>query len=75
MAEAKAKKPNFFKKIGKFFSDVVREMKKIVWTIRTQTLNNTLAVFVIVVISAVVIVALDLAFGGILELLINLIAG
>ena len=62
MAEAKAKKPNFFKKIGKFFSDVV-------------TVNNTLAVTVIVVICAVVIVALDLAFGGILELLINLIAG
>lgn len=75
MAEAKAKKPNFFKKIGKFFSDVVSEMKKIVWPSRKQTLNNTLAVVVIVVISAVVIVALDLAFGGILELLVNLIAG
>lgn len=75
MAEAKAKKPNFFKKIGKFFSDVVSEMKKIVWPSRKQTLNNTLAVTVIVVLCAVVIVALDLAFGGILELLINLIAG
>ena len=75
MAEAKAKKPNFFKKVGKFFSDVVSEMKKIVWPSKKQTINNTLAVTVIVVISAVVIVVLDLVFGGILELLINLIAG
>ena len=75
MAEAKAKKPNFFKKIGKFFSDVVSEMKKIVWPSKQQPINNTLAVTVIVVISAVVIVVLDLVFGGILELLINLIAG
>ena len=75
MAEAKAKKPNFFKKIGKFFSDVVSEMKKIVWPSRKQPLKTTLGVTVIVVLCALVIVALDLAFGGILELLINLIAG
>ena len=46
MAEAKAKKPNIFKRIGKFFTDVVSEMKKIVWPSKKQTLNNTLAVVV-----------------------------
>ncbi len=75
MAEAKAKKPNIFKRIGKFFTDVVSEMKKIVWPSKKQTLNNTLAVVVIVVVAAVVIVLLDLAFGKLLELLISLIAG
>ena len=74
MAEAKAKKPNIFKRIGKFFTDVVSEMKKIVWPSKKQTLNNT-AVVVIVVVAAVVIVLLDLAFGKLLELLISLIAG
>ncbi len=75
MAEAKAKKPNVFKKIGKFFTDIVAEMKKITWPSWKQTLNNTGAVAVIVVIAAIVIVVLDLAFGGILDLLIGLIAG
>ncbi len=74
MAEAKAKKPNVFKRIGKFFSDLVSEMKKIVWPSRKQTLNNTLAVLVIVVIAAVVIILLDLVFGWLLELLFSLLA-
>ncbi len=74
MAEAKAKKPNVFKRIGKFFSDLISEMKKIVWPSRKQTVNNTLAVLAIVVIAAVVIVVLDLAFGWVLELLLGLVA-
>ncbi len=74
MAEAKAKKPNVFKRIGKFFTDLVSEMKKIVWPSRKQTLNNTLAVVVIVLVAALVIVLLDLAFGMLLELLLSLIA-
>lgn len=75
MAEAKAKKPNVFKRIGKFFTDLVSEMKKIVWPSRKQTLNNTLAVVVIVLIAAVVLVGLDLLFGWLLDLLIRLITG
>ncbi|MBQ8612172.1 MAG: preprotein translocase subunit SecE [Oscillospiraceae bacterium] len=75
MAEAKAKKPNFFKKIGKFFSNIISEMKKVTWPSAKTTLNHTGAVAVIVLIAAVVIVLLDLAFGGALDLLIGLIAG
>ncbi len=75
MADAKAKKPNVFKRIGKFFTDLVSEMKKIVWPSRKQTLNNTLAVVVIVLIAAVVLVGLDLLFGWLLDLLIRLITG
>lgn len=75
MAEAKAKKPNVFKRIGKFFTDLVSEMKKIVWPSRKQTLNNTLAVVVIVLAAAVVLVGLDLLFGWLLDLLIRLITG
>lgn len=70
MAEAKAKKPNVFKQIGKFFSDLVSEMKKIVWPSKKQTWNNTLAVLVIVLVSAVLIVALDLLFGWLLGLIV-----
>lgn len=73
MAEAKAKKPNIFKRIGKFFTDLVSEMKKIVWPSKKQTLNNTLAVLVIVVVAALVIVGLDIVFAKVLELLISLL--
>lgn len=73
MAEAKAKKPNIFKRIGKFFTDLVSEMKKIVWPSKKQTLNNTLAVLVIVVVAALVIVGMDIVFAKVLELLISLL--
>ena len=50
-------------------------MKKVTWPSAKTTLNHTGAVAVIVLIAAVVIVLLDLAFGGALDLLIGLIAG
>ncbi len=71
---AEAKKPNVFKSIGKFFSDTVSEMKKIVWPSWKQVWNNTVAVVVIVVVAAVAVVLLDMLFGWLLELLIGLLA-
>ena len=73
MAEAKAKKFNFFKRIGKFFTDLISETKKIVWPGKKQVLNNTVATVVIVLIAAIVIVLLDMLFGWIMKLLIGLI--
>lgn len=70
MAEAKAKKPNVFKRIGKFFTDLFSEMKKIVWPSKKQTWNNTVAVLVIVLVAAVLVVGLDLLFGWLLGLIV-----
>ena len=62
-----AKVKNFFGRITKYF----RELKKVVWPSKEDTRNNTITVIVVVVIAAVVLVLLDMAFGGIIHLLIG----
>ena len=61
----------FFGRIGKFFRDTVSEMKKVVWPSKKQIINNTVVVLVTVAIAAVVMIALDAIFGGILGLIIG----
>ena len=69
--KAKAKKPNIFKKIGKFFKDTAGEMKKVVWTPKAEVSKNTKLVLATVVAVAVVIAILDLGSSW----LINSLAG
>ena len=69
--KAKAKKPNFFKKVGKFFKDTAGEMKKVVWTPKAEVFKNTKLVIATVVAVALIIAVLD--FGS--SWLINSLAG
>ena len=69
--KAKAKKPNIFKKIGKFFKDTAGEMKKVVWTPKAEVSKNTKLVLATVVVVAVIIAVLDLGSSS----LINSLAG
>ncbi len=62
-SNAKAKKPSFFARAGKYFRDVWGEFKKIVWPSRKQIINNTTVVFVTCLVFAVAIWALDILFG------------
>ena len=62
---------NFFGRITKYFRDTKSELKKVVWPSKEDTRNNTITVIVVVVIAAVVLVLLDMAFGGIIHLLIG----
>ncbi len=78
MAEQGKKKPGFFsrvagsfKRIGKFFRDIVSEMKKVAWPSKKQIINNTLIVLAVVLIAAVFIFGLDTLFGFILRLLLQ----
>lgn len=66
-----AKVKNFFGRITKYFRDTKSELKKVVWPSKEDTRNNTITVIVVVVIAAVVLVLLDMAFGGIIHLLIG----
>ena len=70
-----AKKGNFwvrkFGAIGKFFRDTKSELKKVVWPSKEDTKTNTVVVLVTVAIAAVVMIALDAIFGGILGLIIG----
>ena len=45
-----------------FFKDFKAELKKVIWPTPKQLINNTVAVVVIVVITGVIVFALDVAF-------------
>ena len=62
---------NFFKGIGKYFKDTKSELKKVVWPSKADVKTNTVVVLVTVAIAAVVMIALDAIFGGILGLIIG----
>ena len=62
---------NFFKGIGKYFKDTKSELKKVVWPSKADIKTNTVVVLVTVAIAAVVMIALDAIFGGVLGLIIG----
>ncbi len=68
----KEKKNGFFSKIGKYFRDVKGEFKKIVWPSKSQIVNNCVVVLVMVLVLGVVVWGLDLLFGFLRDLIINL---
>ena len=61
----------FFARIKKFFRDFKGETKKVVWPSRKQIINNTLVVIAFLILAAVIVGVLDLAFGSLLRLLIG----
>ena len=62
----KAKDNNNIKKEKKhFFKDLRAELKKVIWPTPKQLVNNTVAVITIVLITAVLVFALDFIFEGI----------
>ena len=71
------KKPNFFvrvwRKICKLFKDVVGEMKKVVWTSKSELKKSTKIVIVTVVVFAVAIAVVDVLFFNGIELLAGLV--
>ena len=69
--KAKAKKPNIFKRFGKFCKDTAGEMKKVVWTPKAEVSKNTKLVIATVVAVALIIAVLD--FGS--SWIINFVAG
>ncbi len=73
--EKKDKKPNafanFFKKLGKFFKDTVGELKKVVWTSKSEVWKSFQLVIATVVSISVAIAIVDYVSS----LVINAIAG
>ena len=58
-AKKKDKKPNIFKRIGKYFRECASEMKKVTWLSRKETFKSSLIVIVVTVALCVVIGLLD----------------
>ena len=70
-SKQKNKKPNVFKRLGKFFKDTAGEMKKVVWTPKAEVSKNSKLVIATVVIVALIIAVIDFASSWI----INSVAG
>ena len=60
MAKKESKNENKVKK--HFFKDFKAELKKVIWPTPKQLVNNTIAVITIVLITAVIVFALDVVF-------------
>ena len=71
VARMKAAVKNFATRVAKFFRDTKSELKKVVWPSKADVKTNTIVVLVTVAIAAVVMIALDAIFGGILGLIIG----
>ena len=70
---AKANKPSLGAKIKKAWKEFKAEFKKIVWSSKKNTFNNTVLVIVSMVVVAVCIGVLDYAFSSLLTALGGLI--
>jgi len=62
MAKSEKKEKN-----KRFFKDFKAELKKVVWPTPKQIVNNTTAVITIVLITAVIVFALDFVFKALNE--------
>ena len=62
---------NFFKGIAKYFKGTKSELKKVVWPSKKDVKTNTITVIAVVVAAAIVLIVLDLIFGGAIQLLIG----
>lgn len=76
--DKKGKKPSFldkvkgfFGRIVKYFKDTKSELKKVVWPSKKDVKTNTITVIAVVVIAAVVLIVLDLIFGGAIHLVVG----
>ena len=71
VARMKAAVKNFCNGVVKFLRDTKSVLKKVVWPSKADVKTNTIVVLVTVAIAAVVMIALDAIFGGILGLIIG----
>jgi len=72
MADNSKKKENKNNKAKKsFFKDVKAELKKVTWPTKKQVVNNTVGVIIIVIITAIIVFALDFTFKNFNEYVVN----
>ena len=69
MAATKAKKPNFFKRLGAFFVKSWSELKKVTWPNFKTVLKNTGIVLLVVLFFSIIVFGCDYLFVGLLNLI------
>lgn len=59
--------------IVKFFRETKAELKKVTWPTKKQLVHNTLIILVFIIITAIILSALDLGFAKLFGWLANLL--
>lgn len=62
----------FGRRVSKWFRDLKSEGKKVVWPTGKQVFNNTVVVIVCVIVVAIFVAVLDVAFGFLRDLIVSL---
>ena len=75
MADAVQKKPGFIARVKRVFRDIKGETKKIVWPTKSQIINNTGIVIVVVLISSVFIGCFDTIMTFLIKLFLSILTG
>ena len=63
------KKPNIFKRIGRFFKECYSELKKVTWPTPKEWLKFSLAVLAFLLVMAVLVGVLDFGMSELLKLI------
>lgn len=71
--QKKDKKPGVFARIGKWLHELKVEAKKVVWPNRQTVTKNTIVVIVALIVLCIVVTVLDVVFGGIRDLIAQLV--
>lgn len=72
--QKKESKPGVVARIGKWFRELKSEAKKVVWPTQKATWKNTLIVIIVLIVLCIIVTILDLVFGGLRDLLAQLVA-
>ncbi len=65
--KAGKKRVNVLKRIGKFFKDVITELKKVTWPTRKNLISYTAAVLVFVAIMMLVVYGIDSGAAAVIQ--------
>jgi len=68
---AGASKPNVFQRMGKYFTDVRAEMRRVVWPSRTEVINSS----VVVIVTLLFFTLFTFVTDQIVLVIVNAIAG
>ncbi len=68
---ANEKKPNPFKRFGRWCKGVFSELKKVTWLKGKDVLKNTTVVLVVVVLFFIVLFVIDYVLAGLLGLIVD----
>lgn len=71
----KKAKPSFFARIGKWFKEMMAELKKVQWPTKKQTVNNTVIVIVCCIVVGLCIWIFDALASAVISALLELFKG